>query len=119
MGNLTPPSGVFPQRLKNARELRALDQAQLAARAGLPSSSISHFETGSRKPSFENLRRLAKALEVTTDYLLGRVDDPEAVAQADPLYRDFQKLTAVDRDLARSFVQMLAKRGRPSGGKTG
>src|SRR5262245_26970266 len=95
------PSEVFPDRLRKARYIRELDQSRLAERAGLPSSSISHFEAGSRKPSFENLRRLANALEVSTDFLLGRVDEPEANAQVDPLYRHVQNLSAEDRDLAQ------------------
>ena len=90
--------------------MRGFDQSALAERSGLPPSSISHFEAGSRRPSFENLRRLTNALDVTTDYLLGRVDDPEAYADADPLYRDFKNLTSDDRELARSFMKILSER---------
>ena len=110
------PSEVFPERLRKAREMRGLDQSSLAEKSGLPPSSISHFEAGSRKPSFLNLRRLATALEVTTDYLLGRVDDPEAFADADPLYRDFKNLSSADRELAHSFMKMLSDRKRSGDG---
>lgn len=109
------PSDAFPQRLKIAREMRGLDQSALAEKASLPPSSISHFEAGSRKPSFENLRRLANALEVTADYLLGRVDDPEAYADADPLYRDFKNLSSDDREIAQSFMKSLADRKKRGG----
>jgi transcriptional regulator with XRE-family HTH domain len=105
------PSEIFQERLKTARDkLRKWSQTELATRAGLPPSSIAHFETGSRKPSFETLRRLANALEVTTDYLLGRADDPARAEAGDPLYRDVGKLTGHDRELARDFLEMLAKR---------
>lgn len=104
------PSDLFPGRLRTAREMLRLEQAQLAAKAGLPPTSISHFEAGSRKPSFDNLRRLANALEVTTDYLIGRADKPEMVIEATPLYRDIKKLTSKDRELAQEFIAMLAKR---------
>ena len=96
--------------------MRGLDQSSLAEKSGLPPSSISHFEAGSRKPSFLNLRRLATALEVTADYLLGRVDDPEAFADADPLYRDFKNLSSADRELAHSFMKMLSDRKRSGDG---
>ncbi len=76
----------------------------------MPSSSIAHFETGSRKPSFDTLRRLANALDVTTDYLLGRSDNPGLAEAGDPLYRDMGKLTGRDRELARDFLKMLAER---------
>ena len=76
----------------------------------MPPSSIAHFEAGSRKPSFDTLRRLATALEVTTDYLLGRVDDPGLAEAGDPLYRDVGRLTGEDRELAKDFLKMLADR---------
>lgn len=104
------PSELFQERLKAARELRKWSQGVLASQAGMPPSSIAHFESGSRKPSFDTLRRLASALEVTTDYLLGRVDDPSLAESADPLFRDVSKLTGHDRELAKDFLRMLAKR---------
>lgn len=103
------PSDIFRERLKSARELRGYSQEQLGARAGMPASSIAHFETG-RKPSFDSLRRLANALEITTDYLLGRVDSPELAQAGDPLFRDIGKLTGSDREIAKDFLGMLAKR---------
>jgi transcriptional regulator with XRE-family HTH domain len=105
------PSEIFKERLKIAREkLRQWSQSELAGRAGLPPSSIAHFESGSRKPSFDTLRRLANALEVTTDYLLGRVDNPGLAEAGDPLYRDVGKLTGRDREIAKDFLEMLAKK---------
>ena len=77
------PSEVFPERLRGARELRELTQEALAARSGLQPSAISHFESGTRKPSFDNLRRLADALRVSTDYLLGRTKEISGAATSD------------------------------------
>lgn len=105
------PSDIFQKRLKTAREeLRKWSQAELGAKAGLPPTSIAHFEAGARKPSFDTLRKLANALDVTTDYLLGRSHDPGLAEAGDPLYRDVGKLTGNDRELARDFLEMLAKR---------
>lgn len=101
---------LFKTRLRLAREIRELSQSDLAAKSGLPASSISHFEAGSRKPSFDNLRRLALALEVSTDFLLGRVDELHGSADADPLYRDLQNLSDADRSIAKAFVKSLAQR---------
>jgi transcriptional regulator with XRE-family HTH domain len=104
------PSDIFKERLRAARELRGYSQGLLAERAKMPPTSIAHFEAGSRKPSFDTLRRLANALEVTTDYLLGRVDQPQLAEAGDPLFRDVGKLTGRDRELAKDFLQMLARR---------
>jgi len=107
------PSETFKERLKTAREhLRRWNQSELANKAGLPPSSIAHFETGARKPSFDTLRKLANALEVTTDYLLGRVDDPGLAEAGDPLYRDIGKLDGRDREIAKDFLKMLANKAK-------
>jgi transcriptional regulator with XRE-family HTH domain len=110
MTETAAPSEMFQVRLKAARDLRGLSQSELAEKAKMPPSSIAHFEAGSRKPSFDTLQRLATALEVTTDYLLGRVENPELAEAGDPLFRDVGKLTAKDRELAKDFLEMLAKR---------
>jgi len=103
---------VFPERLRKAREHRDLNQAELGKRAGLQVTAISHFETGTRKPSFDNLRRLADALNVTTDYLLGRADAFDSSAEAGQLHRHGAKLTAVDLELTEQFMKLLADRNK-------
>jgi len=110
MNEKKAPSELFPERLRSARKLRAMEQSEVAAKSGLPPTSISHFEAGARKPSFDNLRRLAQALEVTADYLLGQVDEPGMSAAADPLYRDVQKLSGKDREIAKEMLAFLANR---------
>lgn len=112
MHKSSAPSDAFPDRLRQARELRKLNQADLAARSGLQASAISHFETGTRKPSFDNLRRLADALEVTTDFLLGRVDEIKAVAGADRLHRHLDRLSAHDRDMFDQMLEIMARKSQ-------
>lgn len=104
------PSTVFPERLRTARDYRGLNQGELAQRAGLQPSAISHFETGTRKPSFDNLRLLADTLDVTTDYLLGRVDEFKSMAGADRLHRHYEALQGADRKMADTLITMLAKK---------
>ena len=106
-------SKKFPDRLRAARELKDWTQAELAARAKLMGSAISHFETGRRAPSFANLKRLADALSVTVDYLLGRVDEPAASgARADKFFRDFAQMSASDQDSVAAFADVLAKKNK-------
>lgn len=119
MRRASKPSESFPRRLRAAREKRRLSQGGLASRAGLQPSAISHFETGARKPSFDNLRRLADALDVTTDYLLGRVADSQALAGADRLHRHLDRLSADDRDIAEGFLELLARKAKSRTGKGG
>lgn len=112
VGVSTSDQDLFPTRLVQARELRGFSQVDLAKRAGIPASSISHFESGTRKPSFDNLRRIANVLAVSTDFLLGRVANPELAAEADLLHRDAQRLNDSDRELAQAFIKMLGNRSK-------
>jgi len=107
----SPNEPLFTQRLFQARKLRELNQEELANKAGLASSAISHFESGSRKPSFENLRKLADALDVSIDFLMGRSTSLSGnQAQKAEIFRDYENLTDDDRELARVFMASLAKR---------
>ena len=117
MQDSTPASDIFLERLRKTREHRGLSQRQLAGRTGLQASAVSHFETGARKPSFENLKKLADALDVTIDYLLGRTNELAGVATADRLHRHIDALTADDQELAKEILETLAKRSRTRRGE--
>ena len=111
-----PNRNIFAERLRDARErLRGLTQSQLAEKSGLPATSISHFENadGTRKPSFDNLKRLATALGITTDYLLGRSDDHIGTTVNDALYRDVQNLTDQDKEFAQAMITKLLGKNKP------
>lgn len=110
-----PPSAVFPERLRSAREYRGLTQQDLATSSGLQPSAVSHFETGTRKPSFDNLHLLAETLDVTIDYLLGRVAEFKTLAGADQLHRHYEKLDGADRKMADDLISMLAARAKERG----
>lgn len=66
------PLHALPETLFALRLRAGLTQSQLAERCGLTMHWISHFECGRRTPNVANLIRLADALGVTTDQLLGR-----------------------------------------------
>lgn len=102
---------VFSERLKAVRERRGLNQAELAKKAGFQQTAISHFERAGRSPSFHNLRRLSDALNVSTDYLMGRSDREETVGpNADDLFRGIEKLSPEDLEIMRVMKEALLKR---------
>lgn len=103
-------STEFPTRLKQARGKRGLTQADLSKEAGLPSTTISHFESGSRKPSFDNLRRLTKVLGVSTDYLMGIVDTPDATGAATRIARHLGNATESEIQMLEAVAKSLAER---------
>jgi transcriptional regulator with XRE-family HTH domain len=79
---------------------RGLSQAQLAEKTGMQPSAIAHFEGGRRKPSFDNVRVLAGALNVTADHLLGSGGGTTA-------FRDEEKLTTTDRAYVQGIIDMM------------
>lgn len=102
---------IFSQRLRKARKTKKLSQTELAENAGFQPSAISHFETGKRSPSFANLKKLADALEVTVDYLLGRAEEPTNQGLvAEVLFRDFGKLSPEDQETISQMTKLLAKK---------
>ena len=101
----------FAARLRETRERRELEQAQLSALSGIPATSISHFEAGRRKPSLVNLRNLADALKVSVDYLLGRTDNPGAHVDA-AAFRDEHLYSEKDRELLENIKALLANRAK-------
>ena len=56
---------VFGKRIKELRERKKLTQERLAEKVGLDLQTISRIETGYYFTSFENLEKLANALDVT------------------------------------------------------
>lgn len=56
---------VFGKRIKELRERKKLTQEKLAEKVGLDLQTISRIETGYYFTSFENLEKLAEALDVT------------------------------------------------------
>ena len=59
-------------RLKVVRKEKGLTQVQLAEECGLDPGAISQLENGLRNPTFETINALCDALNVTSDYLMGR-----------------------------------------------
>ena len=103
----------FGERLRKTREGKGLTQGELAQKAGLQGSAISHFESGRRSPSFDNLRRLADALSVTIDFLLDRETEPKSAGPvAEQLFRDFGQMSANDQETIAQMAKMLAEKNR-------
>ena len=67
---------MFPERLKAARIQSSLTRSQLASLLGVTENAVVKWELGMREPNFTRLVELCDALDVTSDYLLGRAETP-------------------------------------------
>ena len=114
-----PLPTVFGQRLLEAREARGWTQAELARRAMLPAMMISHYETGARaNPSLITLQRLADALEVAIEWLLGRTDEKTPVSgPLAALFRSAAEQKGERLDAIKSVLRSLTEEPHRSGRK--
>ena len=62
-------------RIKELRVSQKITQNDFASRLGVTKSAISSYENGSRLPSYDILIKISRIFKVSTDYLLGCVDE--------------------------------------------
>jgi len=92
--------------LRRLREMRGLTQAEVGTRAGIAPAAVSHFETGQRTPSLDSLVKLADALRVSVDALLGRAQIG-AAPQVDPIFLRASRANARTLDTVRRVTAAL------------
>ena len=108
----------FNERLKKYREEKGLTQAQLSELAGITTRQIQNYEGGKARPRLDAAEKIAKALNITTDELLGNAD--MLVAQAAEKYgargaKQAQQLTDeltglfTGGDLAEEDMELMMK----------
>lgn len=59
--------------IKQARKSKGLTQKQLAEKTGLAAVTIQQYERNLREPRLENVKKIALALNIPTDSLLGSI----------------------------------------------
>jgi transcriptional regulator with XRE-family HTH domain len=113
----------FGERLVAIRKARGLTQVELADAAGTTQRAISYYETEAGFPPAPAVILLAKALQVTTDELLGLKPPKVERLNGDPesrrLWKRFQQVTTLpERDqkavarLINSLVSVSAQQRR-------
>lgn len=106
----------FHENLKAARKAKGYTQREVADMIGITKSAYSYYELGKRCPDVAKIKAMAKALDVTGDYLLGREEEkPSAEISEELLDMELiERLTSLtEEELARvdAFVQgILASR---------
>ncbi|MGW9128113.1 helix-turn-helix domain-containing protein [Paenibacillus chitinolyticus] len=70
----------FGVRLRELREGKGLSQEEFGAKFELGKVAISGYERSKRQPTLELVVAFAEFFGVSTDYLLGRTNDPFGAA---------------------------------------
>jgi len=99
----------LPDRLLEARKNKGLSQQDLSKLSKVHFTNIGKYERGEAIPASDILNRIAKVLDVTTDFLMnGTMQDKSAEAISDEellsQFRKIEKLPAEKKKLVKEFL---------------
>lgn len=114
MSGLSDDRKIIASRLRTAREMAGLSQAQVAKMLGLHRPSVSEMESGRRRVSADELTKLAEIYSVDIEWLAGS----EVISKHDDerihfAARQLAKLKVDDLDKVMNLLSAL----RPKKGK--
>lgn len=104
----------FSENLKKIRKERKLSQTELAKKLSVAQSTVGMWESGKRTPKLDELHRLARALKITVNRLLGGVPGEKRVdIVKDEIYIDGERvsdLEAADVDGIVDYIAAIRKK---------
>lgn len=106
-----PSNYKFSSIMKSLRESQNLSQEKLADILNVAQQTVGKWERGITVPRQPMLIKIAKYFHVSTDYILGRTDNPDASPA--PSTATAPPITPQDRELLRKYHE-LDQRGRQS-----
>lgn len=69
---------AFPDRLRNLRQKKNIMSKTMAELLNITPRNYQRYETGEVDPPTSKLIKLADYFDVSTDYLLGRTNNPDS-----------------------------------------
>lgn len=81
----------FSERLKELRKQAHLTQVQIAEKLGIGQSSYADWERGKKKPTQENLVKIAQVFNVSIDYLIGNFSEKNTNKELEDIEILFRK----------------------------
>lgn len=65
----------FSERLKSLRKQAGFTQVDVASKLGISQQAYASWERGAKKPTQDNLVKIAQILNVSVDYLVGNSEE--------------------------------------------
>jgi len=112
---------LFGENLRNARRVKGYTQSQLAEISGVSRRAIVHYEKHVKRPAVDKVKKLARALDVSDDELLGIKSIKTKKREEDVSYkimkkvRVIEKLPARDQNMVFSLINSLAEKNKLKG----
>lgn len=95
------------ERIKKLAKQHGMTLAKLNEKAGLGTNSIYHWKT--KKPSTDNLQKVAKVLNVSVDYLLGKDEHKIAEKRTADLTDDDVIFTYQGKPLSEEDKELIKR----------
>jgi transcriptional regulator with XRE-family HTH domain len=94
------------EKIKFARIKKSISQLELSDKAGTHQKNISKYEKDAVIPSATTLKKIADALEVSTDYLLGNENQDSIKDKA--LLRQFKEVDQLPEDDKSAIMRVIS-----------
>ena len=103
---------IFAKRMRIAMDDRGIRQADLIISTGISSANLSMYLSSKRNPKQEYVYRIAEALSVNPEWLIGKSEDMEKpVANLDSILSEmdimFSRLDNEDKRTVLSYIDFL------------
>lgn len=105
-----PETLALAQRIRAERQYIGLSQADVASALGIPRAAVSALETGRRRVSGLELKRLSELFGTSVDRLLGHTVNEDATTTA--LFRAAKNLSDDDKQQVLRFAEFLREAGQ-------
>ena len=96
----------FNENLKEARLKSGLSQKDLSENIGVAKSTYSLYESGKREPNVDTIKKIASALNVSADMLLGLETEPTNL----DAHFDGEEYTESEMEEIRNFADFVRNR---------
>ena len=103
----------FAERLKILRKQEKLTQVQIAEKLEISQQAYAAWERGVKKPTQENLVKIAQVLNVSVDYLVGNSEEKiDELDNIELLFRMNSKgLTEEEKEIfKKELIEFMEKR---------
>lgn len=99
----------FSERLKTLRKEAGLTQVDVAEKLGISQPAYASWERGVKKPTQDNLVKIAQVLNVSVDYLVGNSDNTED--ELDNIELLFRGLTDEEKEIfKKELIEFMEER---------
>lgn len=103
----------FSERLKKLRKDTGLTQVDVASKLGISQQAYASWERGVKKPTQDNLVKIAQILNVSVDYLVGNSEEKtDELDNIELLFRMNSKgLTKEEKDIfKKELIEFMEER---------